>query len=129
LISNLYYIRVWRYRGGRDGHETLQQFMNFLGKPAARVQTEEATPISPPISDVYPGTVAFCVPELAVGQSQERDYSSLQVRGTASGGHYPLLGEANGGLCCWGDDETTGEGRGGRGYRHKMAANSHQPML
>ena len=24
--------RVWRYRGGRDGHETLQQFMNFLGR-------------------------------------------------------------------------------------------------
>ena len=24
--------RVWRYRGGRDGHETLEQFMNFLGR-------------------------------------------------------------------------------------------------
>lgn len=24
--------RVWRYRGGRDGHETLHQFMNFLGR-------------------------------------------------------------------------------------------------
>ena len=27
--------RVWRYRGGRDGHETLQQFMNFLGREKA----------------------------------------------------------------------------------------------
>ncbi|KAL5493303.1 hypothetical protein EMCRGX_G014460 [Ephydatia muelleri] len=24
--------RVWRHRGGRDGHETLQQFMSFLGQ-------------------------------------------------------------------------------------------------
>ena len=24
--------RVWRYRGGRDGYETLQQFMAFLGR-------------------------------------------------------------------------------------------------
>ena len=26
------YCRVWRYRGGRDGRETLQQFMGFLGR-------------------------------------------------------------------------------------------------
>ena len=24
--------RVWRFRGGRDGYETLEQFMSFLGK-------------------------------------------------------------------------------------------------
>lgn len=34
--------RVWRYRGGRDGHETLQQFMNFLG----REKETEAEPIT-----------------------------------------------------------------------------------
>ena len=33
--------RVWRYRGGRDGHETLQQFMNFLG----REKTEPPEPV------------------------------------------------------------------------------------
>lgn len=34
--------RVWRYRGGRDGHETLQQFMNFLG----REKEKEADPVT-----------------------------------------------------------------------------------
>ena len=32
--------RVWRYRGGRDGHETLQQFMNFLGREKAESEPE-----------------------------------------------------------------------------------------
>lgn len=34
--------RVWRYRGGRDGHETLQQFMNFLGR-GQEIQLESDT--------------------------------------------------------------------------------------
>ena len=32
--------RVWRYRGGRDGHETLQQFMNFLGREKTEPEAE-----------------------------------------------------------------------------------------
>ena len=40
---------VWRYRGGRDGHETLQQFMNFL---KLHDQTSHA----------YPGVAVFFLP-------------------------------------------------------------------
>ena len=42
---------VWRYRGGRDGHETLQQFMNFLN-PKSHDQTSHA----------YPGVAVFFLP-------------------------------------------------------------------
>ena len=43
FTSVLYtFYRVWRYRGGRDGHETLQQFMNFLGR-GKEVQLESGT--------------------------------------------------------------------------------------
>ena len=42
---------VWRYRGGRDGHEILQQFMNFLN-PKSHDQTSHA----------YPGVAVFFLP-------------------------------------------------------------------
>ena len=48
-LSLLY--SVWRYRGGRDGHETLQQFMNFLN-PKSHDQTSHA----------YPGVAVFFLP-------------------------------------------------------------------
>ena len=46
LVQN----RVWRYRGGRCGHETLQQFMGFIGDSSHDNKT------------VYPGVAAFILP-------------------------------------------------------------------
>ncbi|XP_064383534.1 uncharacterized protein LOC135332129 isoform X2 [Halichondria panicea] len=81
--------RVWRYRGGRDGHETLQQFMYFLGKPRMSEVTgqgsdkeSEGIPSQP--RKVYPGVVAFCLPELLEKEPGQQhsspDISNLQVR-------------------------------------------------
>ncbi len=79
--------RVWRYRGGRDGHETLQQFMYFLGKPQRSEVTSQGSDkgsevvLSEP-RNVYPGVVAFCLPELLEnepGQQHSPDVSNLQV--------------------------------------------------
>jgi len=44
MLATVFYgsCRVWRYRGGRDGHETLQQFMNFLGR-GQEIQLESDT--------------------------------------------------------------------------------------
>ena len=44
MLATVFYgsCRVWRYRGGRDGHETLQQFMNFLGR-GREIQLESDT--------------------------------------------------------------------------------------
>ena len=53
--------RVWRYRGGRDGHETLQQFMLFIG------DAQGGKP-------VYPGVAAFAVPA-SLSDSFEVDIS------------------------------------------------------
>lgn len=80
--------RVWRYRGGRDGHETLQQFMYFLGKPRMSEVTgqgsdkeSEVIPSQP--RKVYPGVVAFCLPELLENEPGQQhsspDVSNLQV--------------------------------------------------
>lgn len=80
--------RVWRYRGGRDGHETLQQFMYFLGKPRMSEVTgqgsdkeSEVIPSQP--HKVYPGVVAFCLPELLENEPGQQhsspDVSNLQV--------------------------------------------------
>ncbi len=90
--------RVWRYRGGRDGHETLQQFMYFLGKPqrsdVTRQGSDKGSEVTRQGSDegsevvlseprkVYPGVVAFCLPELLEnepGQQHSPDVSNLQV--------------------------------------------------
>lgn len=79
------WLRVWRYRGGRDGHETLQQFMNFLGRqplppPLEQETLKESVYVPKRSSKVYPGVVVFCVPELAESERQSNiDISNLQV--------------------------------------------------
>ena len=93
--------RVWRYRGGRDGHETLQQFMNFLGREQV---TESRTPPSSNETETekngakeerekdgstssdaqghspnpYAGVVVFCVP-MATEVGREVDVNLFQV--------------------------------------------------
>lgn len=62
--------RVWRYRGGRDGRETLQQFMSFLGrnhehKLGGRQEGEEEGVRESGLQEtgnLFAGVVAFCVP-------------------------------------------------------------------
>ena len=76
---------MWRYRGGRDGHETLQQFINFLGRQPLPSHLEQETQkqgvvVPKRSSKVYPGVVVFCVPELAESERQSNiDTSNLQV--------------------------------------------------
>ncbi len=71
---------MWRYRGGRDGHETLQQFMCFLGRPQR--SSEESSEVTEVVlsqtNKVYPGVAAFCLPELL--ERGPPDVSHLQVR-------------------------------------------------
>ena len=58
--------RVWRHRGGRDGHETLQQFMSFLGREdptssdAHEGTDKDIVQFRRP--KAYPGMGVFCVP-------------------------------------------------------------------
>lgn len=47
---------MWRYRGGRDGHETLQQFMSFIGS------NETSLSVSTVKNKTYPGVAIFSVP-------------------------------------------------------------------
>lgn len=62
--------RVWRYRGGRDGHETLQQFMCFLGRGLEEGVEQETVKNGGEgeigrqrrRKKVYAGVVAFCLP-------------------------------------------------------------------
>ena len=91
--------RVWRYRGGRDGHETLQQFMNFLGRDRRTETTslverrkigderkgeemEEGVRSTAlerrPPSNPYAGVVIFCVP-MATEIGGNIDMNSFQV--------------------------------------------------
>lgn len=87
------FYRVWRYRGGRDGHETLQQFMNFLG----RAQTESVTWVVNEGSmdgggaadggvaskgrrpNPYAGVIVFCVPMVTKIGRHAIDVNSFQV--------------------------------------------------
>lgn len=67
--------RVWRYRGGRDGHETLQQFMLFIG------DAQGGKP-------VYPGVAAFAVPASLSNSFQvdiSRDFGVSNLIGYAVG--------------------------------------------
>ena len=78
-------VRVWRYRGGRDGHETLQQFMNFLGRePAARAEGERETGTLEPSRSQkpYAGVAVFCLHHLAGESEEDVVYlvNSLQVK-------------------------------------------------
>jgi hypothetical protein len=52
--------RVWRYRGGRCGHETLQQFMGFLGDGLHGNRT-------------CPGVATFMVPNTSTSLDLEHD--------------------------------------------------------
>ena len=54
---------VWRYRGGRDGHETLQQFMNFLRKQSHDIS-----------GHTYPGVAVFSLPS-SLSTEQDVDVS------------------------------------------------------
>ena len=90
--------RVWRYRGGRDGHETLQQFMHFLGRApqtepltwaaaegnmdggggvanggVASNQTEGHRP------NPYAGVIVFCVPMVTRTGRDAIDANSFHV--------------------------------------------------
>ena len=65
--------RVWRYRGGRDGRETLQQFMSFLG----RRDSQEREGDKP--RNVFAGVVAFCVPNALESGGLENIRDSFQV--------------------------------------------------
>lgn len=51
ICDSLSLSRVWRYRGGRCGHETLSQFMAFIGDG-----------IKYGGKPVYPGVAAFALP-------------------------------------------------------------------
>ena len=60
-------IRVWRYRGGRDGYETLQQFMNFLGRrdgggEEGQCGVSDGRGMRKKRPRVFAGVVTFCVP-------------------------------------------------------------------
>ena len=93
--------RVWRYRGGRDGHETLQQFMNFLGREQVAVgdvphlsnggdseqssangereKKPTASKVAPRlVPNPYAGVVVFCVP-MATVVGEDIDVNSFQV--------------------------------------------------
>lgn len=70
--------RVWRYRGGRDGRETLQQFMNFLGRHNSENDNMTATEVEWKRS-VFAGVVAFCVPTALEYERIEHIASSFQV--------------------------------------------------
>lgn len=66
--------RVWRFRGGRDGHETLQQFLNFLS-PAT------------PVADLqrFPGVVVLRTPDrLPLGASREAVLSEFGLSDVVS---------------------------------------------
>lgn len=74
---------MWRYRGGRDGRETLQQFMSFLGrnheyKLGERQESEERLREGElqETSNAFAGVVAFCMPEFG---DTENIVGSFQV--------------------------------------------------
>jgi hypothetical protein len=51
--------RVWRYRGGRDGRETLHQFMSFLCRQNANPRVVSTYEVP---KKVFAGVITFCVP-------------------------------------------------------------------
>ena len=69
--------RVWRYRGGRDGRETLQQFMNFLGHRTKKCVSEREGERGRRDDKVFAGVVAFCVPSALDNENSITD--SFQV--------------------------------------------------
>ncbi len=76
---------MWRYRGGRDGHETLQQFMNFLGRePEEKLEgggEVQRYLVQKPRRKVYAGVVVFCLPDALESERATIDVSSaFQVR-------------------------------------------------
>ena len=54
---------MWRYRGGRDGRETLHQFMSFLGRQHCTTQVaEEDKAVTGGNEKLFAGVVTFCIP-------------------------------------------------------------------
>lgn len=78
--------RVWRYRGGRDGRETLNQFMNFLGRDDSSQKA------------VFAGVVTFCLPHtLESNVSDITDYFQVSnMVGYAVGEMVSSSGEETG---------------------------------
>ena len=75
--------RVWRYRGGRDGHETLQQFMSFLGKgPREKGEGEggRGRGRGRGHQESYAGVLVFCLPRaLETGRDVDDVTTVFQV--------------------------------------------------
>jgi hypothetical protein len=67
--------RVWRYRGGRDRCETLQQYMKFLGHQAHHDSSGEQGPSIPP-EKVFPGIAVFFCPSPCIGDGGGADRHS-----------------------------------------------------
>lgn len=66
---------MWRYRGGRDGHETLQQFMSFISNDVE----SELVPMGNN-NTAYPGVAVFVIP-YSLGNEFELDKTNdLGVR-------------------------------------------------
>lgn len=99
LLLLLLLFRVWRYRGGRSGHETLHQFMNFLGRQApvqhpavSSSSSFSPLPLAPPSNvqgsgtslnqgggEAYAGVAVFADPQLVALEGEQWDPNSVQV--------------------------------------------------
>ena len=94
--------RVWRYRGGRDGRETVHQFMSFLGRQ------HHDTAITAKTIDkkgkVFAGVVTFCVPHALECEDLGNISSDFQVGEKADVVNLSFtlsyLGSGYGWLCC-----------------------------
>ena len=90
------FYRVWRYRGGRDGHETLQQFMHFLGRAqtnhvawaAAEGSVDGGGAAEGGVAsnwtegdrpNPYAGVIVFCIPMVTKTGRHAIDANSFQV--------------------------------------------------
>ena len=75
---------MWRYRGGRDGRETLQQFMSFLGRDFEGKSVEKEGVgreggVRRNDENVFAGVVAFCVPSALEDGRLENITDEFQV--------------------------------------------------
>ncbi|XP_062513876.1 uncharacterized protein LOC134189578 isoform X2 [Corticium candelabrum] len=78
--------RVWRYRGGRDGYETLQQYMGFLGRTTNAESGGLSVCVSKP--QAFAGMAVFCVPS---GFYSDYNYRVEDVIAYAVGEYVPLV--------------------------------------
>jgi hypothetical protein len=80
--------RVWRYRGGRDGYETLQQYMGFLGRTTVEDSSEDRPAVTKPRA--FAGMAVFCLTE-----GNKQDYKVEDLVAYAVGEHVSLNNEDN----------------------------------